>query len=390
MSRRITASTGGIRLATNLLENPGDLDVVRSVMEVKGKALDRNQQNLCDILTDMLTSPDFGDLGRLRTVIGQVRTSMENSIPGAGHSYAARAAAASLTPAAAWREEWSGMTQTRAIQNASDLDDRGLAELAERFKKIAAELLVAGRANLAVTAEATAQESITEPLTALLEALPGHTCTSARKPGDFTSKSCSIGWYYNVPVAYVSRVFRTVAYTHPDAPALMVLAKLLRADFLHREIREKGGAYGGMAGYNADGGLFSMLSYRDPHLERTLTVFEQAIAWACRGGFSDEMVKQSVLTAFAELDRPLSPGGRGYREFVHQQQGVSREMIQAFRNSMLAVDQKQLTRVAQAYLEQGFASSSVGILAGDEMFSKAQGALAKMNMQMKRLGDRST
>ena len=99
------------------------------------------------------------------------------------------------------------------------------------------------------------------------------------------------------------------------------------------------------------------------------------------------MVKQSVLTAFAELDRPLSPGSRGYREFIHQQQGVTHAMLQSFRNGILAMDQKQLAHAAQAYLQQGFAASAVGVLAGDEMFSKAQQVLAKMNMRMKRLGN---
>ena len=100
MSRRITAATGGVRFGTNLLESPLDLDSMRPVVELKGKCLDRNQATLCEILTDILTKPDFDDLERLRTVIGQIRTSMENSIPGAGHSFASRAAAATLTPTA--------------------------------------------------------------------------------------------------------------------------------------------------------------------------------------------------------------------------------------------------------------------------------------------------
>lgn len=387
MSRRITADTGGIRLGTNLLENPCNLDSVSPFMEVRCRALDRNQSALCEILQDMLTAPDFSDISRLRTVIGQIRTSMENSIPGAGHSFAARAAAASLTPTAALREEWSGMTQTQLIQHVSDLDDLRMTKLAETFKALAAELLVAARATVSVTAEAASHSGMTAPLAGLLGALPDSPAIPVSAPTTFTSCASATGWHYNLPVAYVSRVFRTVPYTHPDAPALMVLAKLLRADFLHREIREKGGAYGGMAGYNAEGGLFSMLSYRDPHLQRTLDVYRSAVEWACLGEFSDEMVKQSILTVFAELDRPLSPGSRGYREFVHQQQGLSREMLQNFRNGILAMDSEKLTRVAQTYLQQGFTASAVGILAGDEMFSKAEEALTAMDMQMKRLGN---
>jgi Zn-dependent M16 (insulinase) family peptidase len=61
-------------------------------------------------------------------------------------------------------------------------------------------------------------------------------------------------------------------------------------------------------------------------------------------------------------------------------------MLQSFRNGILAVKQEQLAQVAQTYLKQAFPSSSVGVLAGEEMFNKAQVRLKQMNMQMKRLG----
>src|SRR5207248_598606 len=38
-----------------------------------------------------------------------------------------------------------------------------------------------------------------------------------------------------VPVAFNVRTFKTIRYTHPDAPALLVLANYLRDTFLHRE-----------------------------------------------------------------------------------------------------------------------------------------------------------
>ena len=61
-------------------------------------------------------------------------------------------------------------------------------------------------------------------------------------------------------------------------------------------------------------------------------------------------------------------------------------MLQNFRNGILAVKQEQLAKVAQTYLKQALPLSSVGVLAGEEMFNKAQGRLKQMGMQMKRLG----
>jgi Zn-dependent M16 (insulinase) family peptidase len=385
IARRITAATGGIRLGINLLEDPTDLDQCRAVVDLRAKALDPKQLEMTQLLADLLTAPEFTDLARLRTVVGQVRVSMENSIPGSGHSYAARAAAAHLTPTAKLREEWSGMSQIRLIQRAATTDDDGFRAMAGHFRAIAGHLVAASRVTTAVTAEAAAQATMAKPLAALLGALPAGASASVPSPADRSIPAPAMAWSVNVPLAYVARVFRTAPYAHPDAAVLVVLAKLLRANFLHREIREKGGAYGGLAGFNADGGLMSLLSYRDPHLLRTLDVYRQAVEWACRGEFTDEMVREAILAAFGELDRPLSPGGRGHREFLCRQQGLSMELRQGLRDGILKVSRSSLVDVARRYLLDGYDDSAVGILAGEELLETARVELTKLGTRFERL-----
>src|SRR5204862_4837995 len=77
-----------------------------------------------------------------------------------------------------------------------------------------------------------------------------------------------------VPVAFNVRTFKTVRYTNADAPALLVLANYLRDTFLHKELREKGGAYGGYAQASTGAGLFMLGSYRDPNITRTYDVYD--------------------------------------------------------------------------------------------------------------------
>jgi Zn-dependent M16 (insulinase) family peptidase len=257
--------------------------------------------------------------------------------------------------------------------------------LAGKFRQIATHLLTARRVAAAVTAEPAALASMASPLAALLAALPGGDAprpAATEPPPDLPR---AIAWSVNVPLAYVTRVFRTVAYGHRDAAALLVLAKLLRANYLHREIREKGGAYGGMAGFNADGGLLSLLSYRDPHLLRTLEVYRQAIDWACRGEFTDEMLREAILAVFGELDRPLSPGGRGHREFLCQQQGLTMALRQAMRDGILAVNRTSLAAAAQHHLRAGYAASAVGVLAGETLLETARAELEELGARFERL-----
>ena len=101
-------------------------------------------------------------------------------------------------------------------------------------------------------------------------------------------------WTTNTQVNFCARAYPAVAWSHPDAPALTVLGGYLRNGFLHTAIREKGGAYGGGAGFDADSAAFRFYSYRDPRLAETLADFDRALAWlhddgppAAGGGRSD-------------------------------------------------------------------------------------------------------
>jgi len=183
----------------------------------------------------------------------------------------------------------------------------------------------------------------------------------------------------------VSRVFRAVPFNHPDAAPLLVLAKLLRAGYLHREIREKGGAYGGMASYNPEAGIFSLLSYRDPQLTRTLNVYDDAASWAAAGKFGSDEITEAILAVFSDLDRPLSPGARGHREFANTRQGLTREMRQTLREGVLATGRETLQRVAAEYLLEGRETSAVSVIAGEEALKKANEELGDKGLKIERI-----
>ncbi len=164
-----------------------------------------------------------------------------------------------------------------------------------------------------------------------------------------------------------------------------MLAKLLRSGFLHREIREKGGAYGGLAGYDIEGGIFSMLSYRDPQLTRTLDVYRQAARWAAEGRFSDEEMKEAVLAAFSDVDRPVSPGGRGNREFGNIRQGLTPDKRKEQRQRLLNVDRSALQEAARKYLVEGWENSSVGVVSGEEALEKANSEQEEVKLEVKKI-----
>lgn len=385
MAHRVSAATGGVQASASLLDSPARLDDFQLAVELRGKALLRNQQAMFEILGDFCTAPDFSDLKRLHTVLQQVKTSLENSVPGSGHSYASRVAGGCLTAAGRIREDWSGLHMIRTVKRLVAGPPEQLAPFARRLSQLAALVFRRDRLSCAITAEDAVFRELQPALDAFLARLPagGGAAAEVIRPTPFEGKAS--GWVAPVPVSYVARVFRTVPLEHLDAAALMVLAKLLRGGYLHREIREKGGAYGGMASFDAHSGLFAMLSYRDPHLLRTLDVYRDAANWATEGRFSEVDIKEAILGVFSQIDRPLSPGGKGIREFHYQLQGLSPEARQVFRERILAVDAGAIARVAGRYLVDGWQASAVSVVAGEDMLQDANRRLGEASLLLERI-----
>ncbi len=383
MAEALEAVTGGISARTSLLDNPQSLDDFTASFEVKGKALVRNCRPLFALLKDFLLSPDFSDLQRIHTVLNQLKVSLENSIPQSGHTYAARTAAACLTAVGRQREQWSGLSQVALIRQLAAKPAEELTDLADQLQQLASQLFSRAELQTAVTVEQQNFVDFRTELKSLVGSLPAAAVVAKTAEGGFTPQARRQGWIWSLPVNYVTRAFRAVPFNHPDSAALTVLSKLLRAEFLHREIREKGGAYGGLASYNSEGGIFSMLSYRDPHILRTLDIFEQAIDWAAGGEFSDESVKEAILAVFSDLDKPLSPAGAGAQEFANLRQGMTLKMRNRMRQQLLAVDAEAIKLVADKYLKPG--GSAVSVLAGEAALLQANEQLGEQALELQKI-----
>lgn len=377
MAERMEAVTGGISATAEIVEGVANLNQVGRVLEVRARMLDRNVRPTCKILADMLLGPDFSDLHRLETLVGQEARSLENSVPRAGHRYAAGRAARYLTLGGYLREEWRGIEQIRRMKAMASGTEGDRGALAEKLLAIAGHLVHSSGLRVAVTAEEGRFPEIEAALAGLIGRIGAPAPKMLYSPGqltptDFRPEAAREGWSASVAVSYVTRVFRTVPYAHPDGGALMVLAKLLSNGYLHREIREKGGAYGGMAVASLSSGLFSLMSYRDPNFEKTYEVFDSAVTWVAEGGCTDENIREAILGVFSDLDGVLSPEGKGLRELRYMYQGITPEDRQKLRDRILSVNRQHLVEAAGRYLCGSGIFSAETAIANAGVFERAR------------------
>jgi Zn-dependent M16 (insulinase) family peptidase len=364
------AVTGGISAQLSVRASIQDLDRIRALFVLRGKALLRNQQAAAELLQETLLRARFDELPRLRELVTQLRFRQESQLTDHGHLFAMTAAMAGMGPCGALAHRWDGLAALERLKalDASLADEKALAGMSDRLCQLRDFLLGSPRQVLVVS-EAEAQQEIGAGLSALWASFP----TGPKPNGGFTVSRDRFrvqqGWSTSTEVNFCATAFPTVPYDHPDAPALTVLGPFLRNGFLHRAVRETGGAYGASANYDADAGAFGFSSYRDPRLAETLADFETAVSWVQQTTHQPRELEEAILSVISQLDRPDSPAGEALRSFFASLHGRDPQRRRQFRRDVLNVSLADLQRVAARYLKRD--SASVAVLSSAAALAQA-------------------
>jgi presequence protease len=380
MARRIDAATGGIGLNVQARVPYDPRHGCLPLLQFNAKCLARNIDPMVAIVEELIAGADFNDLKRLRQLMGEYRSGLETMIVQNGHRLAISSSSRNFSTAGALSEMWSGIQQVRTIRNFSNgLDDAGLRATADRLTAIAKAVFTPQNMIMSAIGEVDAIESATHRTHA------SRILSSFRRPrGDVRFQTLELapegvrpqeGWSTSSSVAFVARTLPAVSLGHPDAAGLSVLAKLLRSLYLHREIREKGGAYGGFAIYNPEYGLFSLASYRDPHIVRTLKVYEGALDFLKTAPVGDEDIKEAVLQVCSEIDKPDPPGPAARKAFLRQIVGLTDEARTAHKQQLLAITRAEVMKTAETYLADLPKRSAAVVIAGQTHLEAANAQL---------------
>ncbi len=346
---RQAAVCGGISAYPSLRGAIDDVRQVQGFLVLSMKALARNQHAASQLLQDTWRDTRFDEHQRLRELMAQMRTRRERGITSSGHSLVMAAASAGISPLARYQHEVTGLGGVAAMKQLDrSLDDvAALENFAHRLRELHNKLL-RQPSQLLLVAE---QERLTEcadHLCALWASTPAATGSTLSLP--HAPVAIKQLWQTSTQVNFCARAWPTVAMNHADAPALTVLGGYLRNGFLHRAIREQGGAYGGGASQDSTLGSFRMYSYRDPRLTETLDDFDAALQWLADTTPDPQQVEEAILGVVSSLDKPGSPAGEAKNAFHNRLFGRSDDARRQFRSRILAVTGADLQRVGATYL----------------------------------------
>ncbi|RLA39461.1 MAG: hypothetical protein DRQ64_06865 [Gammaproteobacteria bacterium] len=335
-----------------------NLQSISGHLVLSAKGLANNQNALCELMNTTFESVRFDELPRLRELIAQIRARRESSVTGNGHTLAMAAAASNASPSAWLSHRWGGMEGIRLTKQLdSKLDEQvELASFAAKLTELHALFLKAPRQALLVGEQEHMSQFATDFLSTLQPG-DGSAFTPFSRP-QLCTPSQQL-WATSTQVNFCARAYPTVPMGHADAAPLSVLGGFLRNGYLHRAIREQGGAYGGGAGQDNNGGAFRFFSYRDPRIEGTLDDFQASLVWLQEEKHQWQQVEEAILGVVSGLDKPSSPAGEAKQSFHAELYGRGREQREAFRNQVREVKLDDLQRVGKEYLNDEQCSTAV-------------------------------
>jgi Zn-dependent M16 (insulinase) family peptidase len=384
MARRIDAYTGGIGLATHARTRYDRSSTCLPFISFSGKCLDRNQEKMFEIIQELIAHFDFSDHARLKNLLNEYRAGLQSMVVHNGHRLAISVASRNFSPARSLGESWSGIHQLKTIKQMTDnLSGKKLSALSRDLKRIGNLLFARNNFQMALIGDETSLTPANHSTAAIFKQLREGKHDGFGPPrirlGDETLRE---GWSTSTAVSFVALTFETVRITHADAPALAVISKLLRSMYLHREIREKGGAYGGFAIYSPEDGLFCFGSYRDPRIVETLKIYDAAADFIRSGNYSAEDVKEAILQVCSEIDKPDPPGPAARKAFYRKIVSLSDEIRSQFKTRLLTLTRRDVMQTAEKYFDIQSGQRAIAVISNEKKLKEANQLLADQPLNL--------
>lgn len=338
-SNETDINTGGIYTGFSPVSDKTELGVFYPKFTVRTKVMLPKLENSLDLMGEMIFKTKFEDKARIKELILEERSGLEQSLMSAGHSYSQLRAASYISPVHAYRELIGGIEYYRFLCSLEDDFDAKADELIANLKETSK--LVFHRENLlgSVTLPETDFKASEAIIAKFIETIPD--TKYPKQKFAFTPDVKNEGVLIPSRVQYVCKAGNYREAGGKYSGSMKILTNVLRTGYLWNQIRVLGGAYG--SGFAPERtGILSFWSYRDPHLDRTVGIYDGVADYLENLELEESEMTKAIISTIGDLDKPLTPSEKGALATGRYIIGMSHEEVQKERDEVLGTKLKDL------------------------------------------------
>ena len=347
----INASTGGISCGVEVFDRADSTEEFQALFSVRGKALYPKLGFLFKMAEEILGTSKVEDTKRLYEIIAAVKSRAQASLTGAGHSTAVLRATSYSSPMAAFQDEMAGIGYYQFIEKLEKDFDQQKDLIVQELRKLMKMILRPENFMISYTGERESLEEVKKLAAHIRQGLNTEPVEKSEKKLICTRKN--EGFKTSGQVQFVAQTGNFKKKGLEYTGALDILKVILSYDYLWMNLRVKGGAYGCMSGFKRNGESY-LVSYRDPHLKRTLEVYQGVVDYIRNFQADERDMTKYIIGTISGKDVPKTPQMKGSVSKTAYFCGVTEEMLQKERNQILNAsveDIRALADIVKAVLD---------------------------------------
>lgn len=332
LTRRIARVTGGMGCQTFAATARGK-DAPAAWLFLRGKATAEKAGQMTELFNDVLLTARFDDKERFRQMLLEEKARLEQRLVPGGHGFVSSRLAARFTVAGMIGELTGGVEYLLTLRKLLELLDAQWPQTLATLEEIRKSLLHGSARLVNLTADERAATALQPGLSDLLDALPRpvpHSNAWKLKP-----LPAAEGLTIPAQVNYVGKGVNLAALGIEAGKAAPAVSRWLRAAYLWDRVRVQGGAYGAFCSYDEVAGNLSMVSYRDPNLQKTLQTYDATAQFLAGLDLSQAELDKAVVGAIGDMDTYMLPDAKGWTALARHLTNRTEEERQERREAIL-------------------------------------------------------
>ncbi len=327
MDIEMMKATAGISMRPKVFIREGSQDDYVPVLVASFAAIGDHSARGFELLQDTMKFTDFSDKARILNVLQRTKFNMSQSYEGAGHRVAISRLRSFYSQAAKYEDVISGLSFydhiTDLIENFSTKADAFIEKLIEVNGKMWDPRML----TVSLTADAADKATLLEQVDQFIDQADQ---TDSVEPVsvefDLAGNNYHEAIQTNGNVQYVSVGGRVPIEDYNGR--YVVFANILSKDYLHENIRAKGGAYGAGISLTSSGDV-TTYSYRDPNVDKTVDVYHKLPDFLANPGLSQDDLDQLIIGSMTAFHYPLTPASVNNLMVTRYFRGMTKDRVDA-------------------------------------------------------------
>jgi len=298
--------TGGISFNSTLFKSSTDCNDYSPKMSIALSSLNSTLPNAFEILDEIMNHSMIDNKKRISGVIKNIRANYESVFVNQGNTIAINRTLSYLSDSGKYKD----LDSIPYYNFICELDDNFDVRYDEIIKNLNdVRDIVFNKKGLVVsyTGDEKNYDVFAYNLNKFKEKLNDKKFQKQIYKFDYSNKNEAFVIPSQVQYVVKAGNYKKAGYNYNGH--MKVLENILNSDYLWKELRVKGGAYGGAMSFTKDEALF--YSYRDPNLKETLITFDEVVKFLKNFSADEKEMTNYIIGTIGSMDYLTSPYAKG-------------------------------------------------------------------------------